>query len=240
MQLLQNHIKYFYDYIITNTDYVLTAENNQEMISVMENGQSVCQGYAKTFQYLMRSVGLQSILVTGYSNKEAHAWNIVMADGNWYHIDCTWGDTSSKNGNAINYDYFCVNDAELEKTHIIQNVIPPPACTHTENNYYVHEGLYFDDLDDIDYKEIFNKAYKNHEKCVTLKFANSLLYARASMSLIDCGEVLDYYHNSSAENVMYVKNDKQNILRFYLEELTEEEIEELNKEIEENIDETEK
>ncbi len=63
-------------------------------------GKVVCEGYARTFQYFSRLIGLESIYVTGAAGDpseawESHAWNMVNIAGNWYHIDVTWMDRES-------------------------------------------------------------------------------------------------------------------------------------------------
>ncbi|MDO4167221.1 MAG: transglutaminase domain-containing protein, partial [Eubacteriales bacterium] len=47
-------IKAIYDYIIQNTDYVENSRYDQDIRSVLLFQQSVCSGYAKTFQYLCK------------------------------------------------------------------------------------------------------------------------------------------------------------------------------------------
>ena len=39
-------IKYVYEYLIKNNEYVPDSENNQNILSVVQNGETVCQGYA--------------------------------------------------------------------------------------------------------------------------------------------------------------------------------------------------
>ncbi|MEG1661638.1 MAG: transglutaminase domain-containing protein, partial [Clostridiales bacterium] len=65
-----------YEYVIQNTDYVLGAMDNQNICSVFLNGQSVCTGYAKAFQYLLQKLGIEAAYVTGQiiQTGEKHAW----------------------------------------------------------------------------------------------------------------------------------------------------------------------
>ena len=80
--------------LILRTEYEQGSADSQTICSVLLNQRSVCQGYAKTFQYLCQLAGIPAMLVTGDVNGEGHAWNIVFLDGDWYYIDPTWGDAS--------------------------------------------------------------------------------------------------------------------------------------------------
>lgn len=61
---------------------------------------TVCTGYALLFQKFMDEMGIPCYIGTG-SN---HAWNIVMLDDQWYHVDCT---NDRQNGKVV-YNYFLI------------------------------------------------------------------------------------------------------------------------------------
>jgi len=107
----------YHDSIINAIDYAFKADGTPEdaawahnILGVFEKGAGVCESYAKTFQLLLNSSGIENIIVTGIGNEEAHAWNLVQLDDeNWYWFDLTWDDTPEF-GWGISYQYFCVND----------------------------------------------------------------------------------------------------------------------------------
>ena len=103
--------KFVHDKIISMTSYNKKEILNQSAYSVFINGQSVCAGYAKAFQYIMNKLGIRTYYVTGIS-KENHAWNIVNINGKCYNVDLTWDD---KNG--ISYNYFNKSDKDFSLSH---------------------------------------------------------------------------------------------------------------------------
>ena len=88
-------VKYVYEYVILHTDYRKDAPDNQNICSCLLSGESVCQGYAKTVQFLLNRAGINSTLVSGtVYGGQAHAFNLVEVDGQCYYVDATWGDPS--------------------------------------------------------------------------------------------------------------------------------------------------
>ncbi|MBQ2639793.1 MAG: hypothetical protein IJF92_03425 [Bacilli bacterium] len=102
---------YVHDYLIKTIAYDKNSSYNQTAYSALVNGKTVCAGYAKAFQYIMSKLGIPTYYVTGRSQGEEHAWNIIRLDG-YYNVDVTWDDTSGGN-----YRYFNKTDNEFSSTH---------------------------------------------------------------------------------------------------------------------------
>ena len=114
--------KFVHDELIEKVSYNLGAEMNQSAYSALVNGQTVCAGYARAYQYLLQQLGIPCYYCTGYAG-ERHAWNIVALDDGYYNVDATWDD--SGNGQ---YDYFNKTDADYASSHIRQELsvyLPP-------------------------------------------------------------------------------------------------------------------
>lgn len=84
--------KFVHDKLIERVSYQLGAEMNQSAYSALVNGQTVCAGYARAFQYLMQQLGIPCYYCMGYAGEE-HAWNIVALDDGYYNVDVTWDDS---------------------------------------------------------------------------------------------------------------------------------------------------
>lgn len=208
-------IKYTYEYIILNTDYSIESGNNQNILSVCIDGKSVCKGYAKTFQYLTSKLGIESTLVVGsVINGDGHAWNLVVCGGQYYYVDCTWGDSSyvstyqkTQNSEDINYDYLNITTVELQKTHIIDNYTALPLCNSTANNYYVKEGMYFTSVDEKQLSVLFTMALKDDNKYATIKCSNINVYKEMGQYLFEDQNVFYYLSDKNTSLTVYKNED---------------------------------
>lgn len=214
-------VKYIYDYLVTHTDYDLTAVDNQNICSVFIGGKSVCQGYAKATQYLLEQEGITCILVSGtVKNGESHAWNLADIDGNWCYIDTTWGDASYQMESTevsypqVNYDYLGVNQELLQQTHFLSSELTLPACTSLDEYYYVKEGCYFEETDSEKLQSLIQRYYEEGKETLTIKCASQETYDAFIKELIDQEKIFDYFINSG--NVRYARMDDTLELLFYL------------------------
>lgn len=118
--------KYVHDAIITKANFNTEAPLNQSAYSALVNGETVCAGYARAFQYIMNKLDIPTTYVTGYA-KEEHAWNIVILEYGTYNVDLTWDDR-----NGISYDYFNISDTIFSKTHTRTGLsLNLPKCEST-------------------------------------------------------------------------------------------------------------
>lgn len=221
-------VKYVYETIVLETEYLRDAEESQNIYSVFVNHESVCQGYAKAVQYLLMELEVRATLVKGtVYGGENHAWNLVWIDGNAYYMDATWGDASyqiteeeeeteeTKDAPPIiNYDYLCVTTEQLTKTHLIDNIVPLPECLSIDANYYVMEGAYFTDYDQEALADFFER--RQEEKTgVTLKCSDEEVFELFYRHLIDEQAIFDYM-DAAGSTVAYSGDLEQYSMTFWL------------------------
>lgn len=212
-------VKYVFDTLITNTDYVMNCRDNQNVLSVFLFHQSVCNGYAKATQLLLNRLGMESVVVNGSADGESHAWNLVRTDGSWYYLDTTWGDSDFKDNryqdaNPINYDYFMVDSATLDQTHVAEKLVALPECVAKECNYYIHENLYINGLDPEQLQDIFDRGYESGAQTVRFKCANDAVYNDIFRYLVDEQHAFDYL--DAEDSITYVVDDISNTFCFWL------------------------
>lgn len=205
---------YVYETLIREVDYVLGSENNQNIISVFLNHETICQGYAYATQYLLERLGIPCTTVTGTARGENHAWNLVQMDGEYYYIDTTWGNSQymyqdGENAGTgiskfLDYDYFGATTETILATHTPDPQIPLPECTATADNYFIHEGLYVDAWDPAWIGGIIGDAYQAGQTTVQIKFSDVELYEQAMQYFVEDSHLFEYC--DGIDSVQYLEN----------------------------------
>lgn len=186
---------YVFEKLITEVDYVDDSADNQNIISVFLNHETICQGYAYATQYLLEKLGISCTTVLGNVSDGPHAWNLAKLDGDYYYIDTTWGnsqylsrqDEQKENvvSKYIDYNYFGASTADIMQSHTADERISLPECIATADNYYVHEGRYITEWNPETIGAIFAQAYQNGENMVQVKFASTDLYEQAMQYFVE-------------------------------------------------------
>lgn len=222
-------LKLLYESVAEDTEYDLEAPENQTICSVFLYGRSVCQGYAKAFEYLCLRAGIPAVLVTGtVEDGTPHAWTAVRCNGEWYYADPAWGDVVYQTGDAqeaengeetaarmeqVDYDYFLVTTEQISATHKADDIFPLPECTCMTDNYYVREGLYFTRADIGQAAEALAAAGQEGRRSVTLKCADRDVYEALYESLITRQEIFQYLQ---ADAVSFAASEERLSLTFFL------------------------
>ena len=122
-------IKMVHDYLVDNIEYdtSLSKDNIYDVYGALVNRVAVCEGYARSFKYILDEMGISSVLVIGTGTNsrgetERHAWNYVEINNNWYAVDCTWDDPVVVGGGNLpqssKYKYFLKGANEFNQDHI--------------------------------------------------------------------------------------------------------------------------
>ena len=120
-------MKYIHDWIVENVKYdTVNSKNTSNIYGCLVNRTVICEGYARTFKYLMDELDIPCVLVSGIAvdddgKSERHAWNYVYIKNNWYAIDTTWDDPiiigNGRVDESIKYKYFLRGRETMEKDH---------------------------------------------------------------------------------------------------------------------------
>lgn len=219
-------VKYVYETIIHQTEYSVSAPDNQNICSVFLGQVSVCQGYAKAVQYLLQKLGVNTTLVLGtVETGEGHAWNMVKVNNQYYYVDATWGDASylvqMKEGleqnstPSISYDYLCVTTEDILQTHHMSDMIPLPICDSLDANYYVREGAYFREMNYGQLEQLIERYRQESRESVTLKCADTSVYQQMVRELIEEQNIFQYLPGED-NSIVYTESEKQRSLTFWM------------------------
>ncbi len=156
--------KYIYDALILRTEYEQGSADSQTICSVLLNQRSVCQGYAKTFQYLCQ-LG-RDTCDARYRRCERgrtcleyrfprRGLVLHRSDLGRRFLSEKKKEETPALTETVNYDYFCVTTQEIERTHSMDDNQLLPVCNAVQDQYYRHEGLYLQSADKEKIDEIF-------------------------------------------------------------------------------------
>ena len=142
---IYNDIKMVHDYLVDNIEYdtSISKDNIYDIYGALVNKVAVCEGYARSFKYILDDLGIPCVLAIGTGTNsrgetERHAWNYVEIDGQWYAIDCTWDDPVIVGGGtltqSLKYKYFLKGADEFFTDHIPSGQFTPGGKEFTYPN----------------------------------------------------------------------------------------------------------
>lgn len=203
--------KYLYTWICNNTSYK-SGEKDQDIRSVFIDKESVCQGYASAYQYLLNRYGIKSFVVRGIHGDDLHAWVAAKIGDSWYYSDPTLGDAEfqSKNGQEtfVDYSYFNMTEDECAKTHYSLSNISLPNGDNKWNSYFYRERLYFSVFAPDQVCERIQEEYAKNDYII-LKFGSKEERRKAEVELFDEQLLSEYIE---VPNVIYLTSGDKLII----------------------------
>ncbi len=121
---LREKIKTIHDYIINNSTYDVLRNNGEESsfqsylaYGPLFEGYATCNGYTDAMALFLNKLNVPNFKIATTPedpSKVGHVWNAVYIDNNWYHLDLTWDDPVSNDGQNYLLDtYFLVSTDQL-------------------------------------------------------------------------------------------------------------------------------
>lgn len=206
---------YVFETLVKNVDYDSNAKENQNILSVFIYQSTVCQGYADAAWLMLDKLGIANTIVTGTANNESHAWNLVYLDDAYYFMDVTWGNSKYLDSNndatkRVNYAYLAMTTEEISQNHVITTGFEVPECLSNVDNYFVHQGLYYDWFGVDSIGEKLANSYQAGEDEISLKFSNRDLYSRVIDYFFAQKHISEYC--KGLESVYYLLDENANVL----------------------------
>ncbi len=111
--------------------------NSRNAYGALVKGKAVCSGYTRAMSLLLHRCGIPTQAVMG--DNDTHVWNLVVINGNSYHLDATWND----NGDDGYHPYFNVTTKEVSQSRTIDNQLGGVRpCTATKDSFSHRSGVY--------------------------------------------------------------------------------------------------
>jgi hypothetical protein len=203
------------DFIAGSCVYDLNYKYNATPYGALIGGKALCEGYARSFNYICNELGLSSVM--NYSeqigSKYGHAWNKVKIGKDWYIVDITNDDTDDQMYGYHGRDYMFLGDDDYtDEIEIDEPFIVEPKATNYDNSYYEMTDREFSTYADaMKYmKTVINKNTKL-PAYVELRIDNEAEFNKFVKNFWDdLGN--PFRHTFRVE---YLINDNRNVIHIY-------------------------
>ena len=145
-------VKEIHDYLVLKKEYASSAMSQTMAGSLSDEYTPVCMSYTLAMKWCCNRLGVQCEIIFGYTNKEAHAWNIINYGENvdysseytidptkWYEMDVTWDDPVGGNAEYIGRTYYNVTTAFINtsrrRVEDYYPAYPVDECTGTDYSW---------------------------------------------------------------------------------------------------------
>lgn len=216
--MLKTHIKQgmtgfekevaIHDALVQHVDYYVYKDINSipaikhTAYGALIDKEAVCDGYAKAFKLLLEQCGITNVIISGKTENENHAWNLVELGGKYYHVDVT-SDKLNDNGKHVIHTYFNLTDKQIQQTHIVDDIFVIPIANEEKYNYYNKTGNY------VSYED---NLYSKLSKIISVQAKASVLEIKVDkryylQSIVDTLYDLDFnnWRSNKRTNITYSK-----------------------------------
>lgn len=206
-------VVYFHDVIVKGCSFSAETEHANSAYGVLVDGYAQCEGYAFAMSLLCDNTNIENYVVTGTNTDGiSHAWNKIKLNNEWYNVDCTWNDPVLKHENPlfVKHDYLLVPDRDILNISHFQDTeyFEPPACTEESLNYFIMQGLMFNNAEDgiHNLTEQIKKLAVAGLREAEIRFSNTNEYTTAVSRLFDNNEIKVIIDNINGNNGAGIKS----------------------------------
>ncbi len=211
--------KAIHDWILTRVAYDTTLAQHSDYAGLVSPYKTVCQGYALLGYKMLNQVGIQTKIIEGVASSQAHAWNLVLLDGVWYHLDLTWDDPVPDVAGRVTYNYYNLTDNQIKTNHSWTKSYPA-ASTQFSNT--LDAKISGDIANQAFYQDLYNKlgfqyllaentasnssdlstklqqAIQSQQSEITVRYTNkSTLAADLKTAITSMGNITSYSYSYS-------------------------------------------
>lgn len=134
---------WLHDWLLNQLEYDLSLKWSSAE-SALTRHLGTCQAYQSVYSQLLNAAGIENAETR--DTGDAHTWNAIKLDGEWYQVDCTWDDSSD---HWYDFDqrrlYFGLTDELMAVAHpkfseVYSKSDYRTPSTSLKNNYFVKTG----------------------------------------------------------------------------------------------------
>lgn len=134
---------WLHDWLLNQLEYDLSLKWSSAE-SALTRHLGTCQAYQSAYSQLLNAAGIENAETR--DTGDAHTWNAIKLDGEWYQVDCTWDDSSD---HWYDFDqrrlYFGLTDELMAVAHpkfseVYSKSDYRTPSTSLKNNYFVKTG----------------------------------------------------------------------------------------------------
>ncbi len=213
-------VRLVFEYLVDTIDYDASGAHSGSIYGALVERKARCEGYSRAAQYLLGQLGVFCTYVSGDTlDGQPHGWNLVSIDGEYYHMDATWGDPSFSGGSTPvpgyrNYAYLCATTEEILLSRTIdQTCAPIPSCTARTHNYFAENGLLFSEYPG-EIGQVLADQYRAGARFVPLCFTSEEIYRRALAALFEENEIFELLESEQLPggSVQYLSDDSFRVI----------------------------
>ena len=101
------------------------------------------------------------------------------------------------------------------RTHTLNPMFSLPVCDSKSANYYVREGAYFTEVNDVQLEQLITAYKEQGRDNVTLKCADESVYEALMTTLIQEQRIFSFLDGEN-NSILYTDSPKQLSITFWL------------------------
>jgi hypothetical protein len=159
---------------VTYDDSSRPSDDVYSAYGAIVDGSAVCQGYAEAARLLLSMAGIEHYTLTGTAGGDEHMWNVVVLDGEAYHMDVTWdGNLTMNDGTrVVTHAHMNLTDEQMKKSHVwddnLRKMIFEADCTADTYNYFRLNNLIV--KSNAEYTKLVSRLYNYGVKDIEVYF----------------------------------------------------------------------
>ncbi|WP_165381422.1 transglutaminase domain-containing protein [Mycoplasmopsis phocirhinis] len=195
----KEQIRAIFDWITANVKYA--SGKNAPRINpweIIQYRYAVCGGYSNLYKEMLDLIGVNSVMVIGWSSAGDHQWVLIEdpETQEWFYSDATWG--------ALQKRYFRLNSQEISNDHRVIRMLNY-TLSHNEIQYEYWKGLSIKDAN------VKNVEAPNILDAIKIENISNTLLNNSNLKTLKIGKyVTNIEYQGMLANLESFEVDEQN------------------------------